>query len=127
MRAWSFAPRAAPDAPMAIHTKTLTTERIATGVWLYSGAPADAPAFHHRLDYDANCSAIWTPRKRHAYIEGLSLDCFGPLGCLVHEDYMDIMEGLYEGYGVEFIEWDRADGKKIKKRRVGPRRWVACR
>ena len=105
---------------MAIHIEPAAGTELALTVRVYSGVPDDAPAYNHRLDYDAVCTAVWLPRDHKARIEGLN-------GRLTYRDAIDIFEALWRQYSVSAIEWERADGRRHKKWRKGPRRWVSDR
>ena len=103
---------------MAVHIEPAVGSEIALVVWIYSGVPDDAPAYHHKLDHDAVCTAVWNPQTKEAKIKALN-------GQVTHKDIKDLFEKLFLDYGVTLVDWERATGKRVRKRRRAPRQWIS--
>ncbi len=101
-----------------IHLEAIT-DSIIYWMRIYEGVPQEAPAFDHRLDFDGTALVIWHPRSGCATITGLHV-----CGSFSKGTAIDIMERLHADLGVVVIEWQRASGKKQRKRRVGKRKWI---
>lgn len=74
-------------------------------------------AYLDRKPYRAACNVLICPRTQTAFVEALH-------GEVTIPDVREGLETIYSVYKIGRVTWERADGRKLAKRRIGPKRWV---
>jgi hypothetical protein len=101
---------------MSLHFKPVT-ERLVIEIRKYA-EPDPVEAYRDRRPILAVATAIVCPFSKIAILEAAH-------GDLTHADVMGAFDGLRELYGAARVQWERANGKKVKLRWDSQRgRWV---
>lgn len=108
---------------MSVHIQALSNKDLNLVLRIYTGVPNHVPAYSYRLNYDVLCLATIVSGKKKALIQGMRRGA----SKITKTDYIDIGEKLHQNYGVEEVEYERAEGYVMRLRRLGNRRWRRVR
>lgn len=100
---------------MSVYIRRPIPGRIPLFLYIYPD-PAPKWAFRARRPFKSICGASWDPSLRAAFLFAFS-------GAIDKRSALDILEALYDEFDVTRVGWVRASGKRVRKRRVGARRW----